>query len=379
MTVRILYAISSLHRGGAERQLVELIRGIDRARYEPRLALCDTTDQFGYDLGVGEVIDLRSPGGSTPMTLARLVSTLRTVQPAITHTYGGLLNIYGRMAVRATGIGLAVSAVRNGKPPTRDLMHEALTWRMTDAIIANSVGIRDVLSARAGIPPERVDVVENGVDTLHFVPVSPVERDAVRSQWDLHGRVLVLPARMTPEKNHVGVVRALGVLRSRGALPADVSVRFAGRAASRESDEAIRRALEESGAGDRVRFEGRVDDIGSLLGAADAVILPSTHEGMPNAVMEALACGTSVIVSPPANRDGLVRDGVEGIVLHGTDVGALVEGLSRWITLTPAARAAMGIRARQRAESYALPRMIDRTCNVYDRLITQRGFRPRSS
>ncbi len=372
MTLRVLYAISSLHHGGAERQLVELIRGLDRSRYEPRLALCDTTDQFGYAMEVGGVIDLRSAAGSTLLTFARLVAALRAERPAVLHTFGGLLNIYGRLAVRATGIGAAVSAVRNGRPPARDLAHEALTWPLADAIVANSVGIRDVLAQRAHIPAARIDVVENGVDTGRFHPMEAGARDAARARWGLAGRALVLPARMSPEKNHLGVIRALGILRGRDALPGDVTVCFAGRVYSPDHDERLKRAVEAAGVTDRVHFEGPVDEMPSLLAAADAVLLPSTYEGMPNVVLEGLACGTPALVSPAANRDGVVRDGTEGIQVHGTEPGALAEALARWLGLPEVARRAMGTRARARAEEYTLGRMVERTCAIYDRVLASR-------
>src|SRR5687767_6353789 len=102
--------------------------------------MCDMTDQLGYDLPTGERYSLDSAAGSTPRTLVKLMAVLRDARPDVVHSFMGLVNIYSRIAVRLTGIGRAVGAVRNGRPPLRDLVYEGLTQSLAHALIANSVG-----------------------------------------------------------------------------------------------------------------------------------------------------------------------------------------------------------------------------------------------
>jgi glycosyltransferase involved in cell wall biosynthesis len=369
VTRRVLLAISSLHRGGAERQFVELVRGLDRARWEPRVALCDTTDEYGVDLGAGPVIDLQSAGGSTVLTGLRLAAALRRERPAVVHTFGGLLNIYGRLAVRATGVGRMVSAVREGVPNPRDTRLEGMTSGLTDALVVNSVGTRDELVRRAGIAAERIDVVPNGVDTVRFAPLDGAVRAQAREAFAMRGVTLAVLSRMSAEKNHLAIVRALGLLRRGGAADA-LRLVFAGRVASKSIDDALRAAIVEEGVGDAVTFTGPCDAPERLLAGADGVLQASLYEGMSNVVLEALACGTPVIVSPPADRDGNVRDGVEGLRLTGTDAPAIAAGMARFLALPPARRAAMGESARLRAErDLSLSAMIARTCAVWERVL----------
>lgn len=371
MKRKVLLAISSLHRGGAERQFVELVRGLDRARWEPRVALCDTTDEYGVDLGAGPYIDLRSASGSTVLTGLRLAAALRRERPAIVHTFGGLLNIYGRLAVRATGVGRMVSAVREGVPNARDTRLEGLTASLTDALIVNSVGTRDELVRRAKITAARIDVVPNGVDTARFTPLSPEARAGERAKRAMTGTSLVVLARMSAEKNHVAIVRALGALKRSGSLGA-LRVYFAGRVATKALDDALKAAIAEEGVTDAVVFTGPVDDPERLLASADGVLQASLYEGMSNVVLEALACGTLSIVSPPADRDGNVRDDVEGLRLGGTSVDDIAAGLTRFLALTPARRAAMADAARERAvRDLSLAAMIERTCAVWERTVAR--------
>lgn len=367
----VLLAISSLHRGGAERQFVELVRGLDRTRWTPHIALCDATDEYGLDLPASHRIDLRSAGGSTPLTGMRLARALRRVRPAIVHTFGGLLNIYGRLAVRATGIGRMVSAVREGVPNARDTRLERITAGLTDALLVNSVGTRDELVRRAKIPAERIDVVPNGVDTARFIPLHGASRDEARARFGFVAPTLVVLARMSPEKNHPAIVRALGMLRREGTL-GPWRVCFAGRAASPALDAALRAEIAREGVADVIEMPGAVGDPEALLAACDGVLQASRYEGMSNVVLEALACGVPVLVSPPADRDGLVHDGVEGLRLADTDARAIADGLARFFRLTAHERHTMATAARERAvRDFSLAAMVTRTCALWERTLAR--------
>jgi glycosyltransferase involved in cell wall biosynthesis len=371
VTRKVLLAISSLHRGGAERQFVELVRGLDRRLWTPRVALCDTTDEYGLDLDAGAVIDLRSARGSTVLTGLRLASALRRERPAIVHTFGGLLNIYGRLAVRATGVGRMVSTVREGVPNARDTRLEGLTQSMTDALLVNSVGTRDELVRRAKIPAARITVVPNGVDTVRFTPLDATERERARAERAMRGTAFVVLARMSAEKNLPAIVRALGMLRRSGEL-GDARMYFAGRVASKALDDGLKGVIAEEGVGDVVSFTGPVDDPERLLAAADVVVQASLYEGMSNVVLEGLACATPALVSPPADRDENVRDGVEGVRFTGTEPVAIAEGMRRFLTASAAQRGAMREAARLRAvRDRSLAVMVERTCAVWEETLAR--------
>jgi len=100
------------------------------------------------------------------------------------------------------------------------------------------------------------------------------------------------------------------------------------------------------------------------------VLLPSHFEGLPNVVLESLACETPAIVSPEANADALVRDGVTGLVLDGSGVGEVAEGLRRFFATSAEERASMGRRGRESVLSrFAVSRMVEATCAIYERVV----------
>src|SRR6185437_4401034 len=153
---------------------------------------------------------------------------------------------------------------------------------------------------------------------------------------NMKGRVLLVPGRVCAQKNQRAVIRALADMNRRGALPADAKVVFAGRGSPPVYAEALRTYAGLVGLGRHVEFLGVVGPIEKLVAASDAVLLPSRWEGLPNAVIESMACATPAIVSPAANADALVEDGREGLLVEGTSAPAIARALERFFALPPA-------------------------------------------
>lgn len=373
---KVLFFISSLNQGGAERQMMELMRGLDPERFETRLALCQRVDDLGYSLPCGEPYSLDATFGPTPASFARLVRVVREVRPDVIHSYMGYENLFARLAGRYTGIGKVVSSVRCTRMPRRDVFYERTTRGMIDALICNSVGIRDELHQRAGIPVADIDVIENGVDQERFRPVDAAERARIRGEWRMDGRrVLIVPGRLSAQKNQVAIVRALESMKRDGALPPDLTVIFAGRGSPPLHGEYVRRLAERAKLGDALRLAGIVKPIEKVVAAADGVLLPSHYEGLPNAVIESMSCATAPIVSPAANTDALVEDGVTGLVCAGTEPADIARAVGRYLALSPEQRTEMGARAYATAkERFALRRMVARTVEVYARVLGDPGL-----
>lgn len=133
--------------------------------------------------------------------------------------------------------------------------------------------------------------------------------------------------------------------------------------------------VDQAALGDALRLVGIVKPIEKLVAAADGVLLPSHYEGLPNAVIESMSCATAPIVSPAANTDALVDDGVTGLVCEGTDPESIERAIRRFVALSPEARALMGQRGYEAArERFAVRRMVARTVEVYARVLGDPGL-----
>jgi glycosyltransferase involved in cell wall biosynthesis len=248
------------------------------------------------------------------------------------------------------GVAAAWLARRLGKPlvltargsdvnllPLYALPRRQILWatRRAAAVITVSRALEERLVA-LGVPADRITTLRNGVDLELF---RPGDRAAARSVLGLAGRTLLSVGHLEPNKGHHVVLEALA------ALPGTTLV-IAGDGPQAGSLRALAHRL---GLADRVRFVGTLpqQELPSWYGAADALVLASSREGMPNVVLEALACGTPVVATAVGGIPEIVSDQAAGVLMVRRDARALVEALEA-LFRTPPDRAA----TRQHAERF---------------------------
>jgi len=150
----------------------------------------------------------------------------------------------------------------------------------------------------------RVYPVPNGVDTERFRPPLPGEKEALRARYGLEGKVVLVPARMSPEKNH------LALLLTAKLLP-HVTFLLVGTGELLRLWQGVARSLRLR----NVHFLGRREDMPELYRAADAMCLPTLGENQSLATLEAMASGLPIVTTPiPAQRE-LIAHGVEGFLV----------------------------------------------------------------
>jgi glycosyltransferase involved in cell wall biosynthesis len=183
-------------------------------------------------------------------------------------------------SVKARGSDIAYWGAR---PKVRGQMLAAAT--AAGGLLAVSEGLRAEMAA-LGMNPEKIAVHYTGIDLDRFVPAA--DRAAAKARLGVQGPLLLSVGALVPVKGQSLAIEAL-------ALIPDASLIIAGEGPERSRLEALGHRL---GVGARVRFAGAVPhaELPALLGAADAMVLPSEREGLANAWIEALACGTPIVV-----------------------------------------------------------------------------------
>jgi glycosyltransferase involved in cell wall biosynthesis len=207
------------------------------------------------------------------------------------------------------------------------------------AVVCVSESLRETL-AGAGALPERLHVAPNGVDHALFAFQPQAE---ARRRLELAGeqRILLFVGHLWPVKTVDTLLRAFRAVRS-ACGPGAVRLFIVGDGPERRRLEALTRTL---GLQEDVRFCGAVahDRIPAWLNAADCLCLSSRSEGMPNVVIEALACGCPVVATDVgACRELLHDEPATGLVPPG-DPAAFAEALRSVLRLTPDRR---GLAAR---------------------------------
>jgi glycosyltransferase involved in cell wall biosynthesis len=373
---KVLLFIPNLQQGGAERQILELMTRLP-PRFEVTLCLYEDVVHYREYLPAGEprhVLGVHSMG---PRGLGRLIEVLRQEKPDILCSYRDKANFWARLAARRANVPVVVTAVRSR---AMSPMHLATEWHLSkrsDRVLANSEGVRRELISLARVAPDKIQVLHNFLDVERFRPPSEDERRAARARWGLgDGELaLLLPGRIGIQKHQAGLALALSRLRRTRRLPGHVRVLLAGRQRDRMYAWALPRLLSWLRVDAPVTFLGPVTEMLSLYHAADALVLPSLYEGLPNAVLEAHACGLPAVVSHAANIDRLVLPGESGFEVPTFDHRALAEALARMIALSDGERRAMGERGRAHvAATFGSARVLGETVKLYDELLAGKGL-----
>jgi glycosyltransferase involved in cell wall biosynthesis len=204
----------------------------------------------------------------------------------------------------------------------------------------------------AGMPPERVRLVPNGIDVDRFAPAGAPERGEARRRLDLpaDAPIVVFVGFFSADKQPRVLFDAWRRLASLGV--ADATLVFVGATESQyfEVDGRLVAGMRDEVLGDgsaqRLRFAGVTHDVPSYLRAADVFVLPSRREGLPVALLEAMACGLPCIASRlKGSTEAVIEHGVNGLLVPPGDVDALAAALAGLLA-DPAARARLGAAAR---------------------------------
>ena len=348
--------IGQLTTGGAEGQLRLLCEGFDRSAIEPVVyCLSAKTEPYGGLLERAGIA-VRVVAGSRLGRIYELRRVLAADAIDLVHAWLFIGNAYAWAANVGERRPLVTSA-RNCKRQGRWL--DALNrraFRSGAAIIANSPDVERYIVREYGAPAERITVVPNAIDVGRFRP-GPRRSGAPR---------IITVGRLVQQKNPLLFVAAAAALRAR--LP-DAQFVIVGEGPLRgEIEAAIRAAhLEQA-----CTLAGERHDVEVLLRDADLYWLTSGWEGLPNAVIEALACGLPVIATAVGGTGDLIGDGDEGFVVAPGDGDALV-ARSLQILGDPALHARMRGAARARAEQFGIEQMVHAMQAVYDRVLVRQA------
>ncbi len=229
------------------------------------------------------------------------------------------------------------------------------------AVICNSQMVREEMRRYYAVAEEKLVVIENGIDLDHFHP-------AVADEWRIGERqALGLDA-------DIPVFLYVGGGFARKGVPQIIAA--LARAANRHSRlvvvgedrhlENYRRQAAHLGLTQRVRFVGPQKDVRPFYGLADAFVLPTRYDPMPNAALEAMACGLPTITSPTCGIAARIRDGENGFVVDALDIDGLARHLD--ILATPGKAEAMRAAARASVADLDLDMLTGKLLGLYSRL-----------
>jgi FkbM family methyltransferase len=325
--LRILQVVDGFRMGGAEKKLLELVAKLDRKKFEVLVANVGPGGQlekaFG-ELGV-EIFDFSRRFGFDPLPLWRLFRLIRQRRIDLVQTTLLWADLIGPLAAKWAGVPAVVSwetVSHEGDPFHNNLQRRVgYEWAMqfVDVIIPVSEEIKRSLMRRRGIPEHKIRVVHYGVDLKKFHPNGHDQTLAKRLELGAaRDDVLIgILARLEPPKGHRFFVEAFAEIIKR--FPRARAI-FAGDGSLRAELEA---GIRQAGLGERIRLLGTRDDVTEILNAIDLFVLPSISEGLPNVLLEAMACQKPVIATEIGGIPEVIRHGENGYLAPPADATAL--------------------------------------------------------
>jgi glycosyltransferase involved in cell wall biosynthesis len=204
----------------------------------------------------------------------------------------------------------------------RRLLREEAS-RRTDGIIVLNSTVRQALLEN-GVSAQKIDFIPNGVDTNIY---SPNEIDGTAK--DKRSTQLLCVAAVCERKGIHHVIAALARLKGSRDLELTVVGPYNEGESPREYTESLESIIETHGLEDRVRFVGRVNDVAPYYQKADIFILPSYEEGMPNVLLEAMACQLPCVATAIPGVMEVVADGETALLVKPRSVEDIVDAIER--------------------------------------------------
>ena len=376
--MRVMLLYRSLTRGGTERQIVALARGLVARGHAVTVLTFYDENLLGDELTQASVtlVSLKKTGRWDILGfLGRFLSEVRRRRPQILYSFLPTANLVALSARLADprlsivwGVRTAFLVLNRYDRLTRlSYWIERKSAGMASLIIANShAGAKDL--ARLGYPERRVRVVSNGVDTDRFRPDAGAGA-RVRVAWKIAvGTVLVgTVARLDPEKGIPLFLEAAALLAA-----TDDRLRFAAVGGGEERYRAeLTEIADRLGIGSRIAWAGARDDMPDIYNAFDLMVLSSPNEGTSNVVLEAMACGVPVVATDVGDNARSI--GSWGHTVPFGDPATLAEAIRTQLERRTAEGGTLAEGCRQHIlDNYSLSAMVGGTETLLQSLVAGR-------
>jgi len=354
----IAFLLTSFDVGGTERQMVELIRRLDRSEFEVHLGVIHRRGALEAPAtqNAASVAEFPINGFGRPSAMRQVAAFARwcrRIRARVVHTVDLYSNILGLPGAALAGVPVRIGNRRELASTIGSrgrVAAQRLAYKAAHAVVANAKAAVDQLR-HEGVPEDKIHIITNGVDCDAFIAPS---RDALAGP-----RRIVTVANLRAEKGHDTLIAAASTIVDHYG---NVEFHLVGDGPCRE---ALQQQVRERGLSSRFHFLGERSDIPRLLAESDLFVLPSRSEACPNSVLEAMAAGLPVVASRVGGIPELVDSGVNGILIT-PDAPEALAAAALSILNRPAYAASLGRAAREKASRrFSFDRMVSSFEGLY--------------
>lgn len=359
---KIFYLITSSVMGGAEKQLYELTTNLNKDKFE--ILVCTIKGEKDGSL----LENLRKQGIKTKSLdinakwqfykLTKLYFVIRKFKPDILQSFLYFDNIVARFFGKITGIPIIISGQRNAETRRSWLRNflDKITLPFTDLIVSNSEAGKKILIDREKVSKEKIKVIHNGIDLKVF---KNQEHKSLKDELTI-GFV----GHLTKQKGVKYLLRAIKDLKEKRD---DFVLKIIGNGPERINLEKLTKEL---GLVDKVKFLGHKENAWKYMSGFDLLVLPSLWEGLPNVIMEVIACRVPVVATNIGGVPEIIKDGETGFLVEPKNSEALAEKIEYVLNLSEEEREKIGESARRTVkEKFSIEKMVREYEGLYGDLI----------
>lgn len=357
MPLKLIHFISSLSRGGRERQLYYIYKYNDPKKQEIKILYLDETQpNYIDDFTIKEKDLIKVKAKSTFRRICEIYKIYRKQKPDVVFAWGGLESLFSLLLKPLTDYNFVNGSVRHGITSPK-LSHY---WRMlflhcSKHIVANSYAGLKVNHLKRG------DVLYNGIDEKFFniKATSPVVLDL---KCKIKSPVLISVANLVPYKDYFTVLDALAVIKKKGY---DYSYLVIGDGPLKNE---VNLKIKNFGLSEQVMLLGSKNNVEEYLSIADIFIHSSKGEGCSNSILEAMAAGLPIIATNVGGIPEIV-DKTYGILFDYKNKEELIYAIELLLNDMEKARE-MGKLAKEKAHRlYSINSMLQRYYDITETIM----------
>jgi glycosyltransferase involved in cell wall biosynthesis len=354
--MKIVYFIDNLRGDGTQRALTQLVEGLaKRGHRQAVVCLNKSYDDVLIKKLRNTSVQIRVVGKTALVSGYGLVATwlwLARERFDVVITLLFAADVIGRLLAYWSGVPRVISSLRARNVHYSQVQRWLVrsTMKAADAVVINASYTRDFAVREEGAATDRIYMIRNGVKIENYS--KPTNQAALRDEMGLpkHGWLLGTVGRLTRQKGIDILLHALCLINIR-----DFNLLVIGMGAEETTLRALARNL---GLEARVHFVGYRYDVPVLLQALDLYVHPARFEGMPNALLEAMAAARPVIATAVDGNCELIEDGAHGWLVPPEDPGALATAIERALS-SPGEARRRGAAAQQRVgENFSVDAMV---------------------
>jgi glycosyltransferase involved in cell wall biosynthesis len=324
--IKILHIINDLGVGGAQRVVADIVKHIDPKKYDSSILnlnfINDNTIEKELKYSGFQVANVYPFSKFDVRCIRWIYNFIMQEKISIVHTHLAVASIYGKIAAKLSKVPGVVSTEHNTSSLlTKPWYYRSalrLSYQLNSKVSVISENVRKLVIQKGKVPPEKVELIYNGIDFDKFNPEKHLNCQNIAAEKIFQGNPIIgSVGRLEPRKGYRYLIEAFQKVKC-SEKNAQLIIVGSGKPEDLPIDDRLR---------DSITLISAFDDIPFFLSRIDLFVLPSIEEGLGIAILEAMAMKKPVIATKVGGIPEIIKDGENGVLVPSCDSHALAKAI----------------------------------------------------